>query len=133
MNHLRILGIPGFLLLAMAAVALAPLSASSHSAVPRKKCDCYEGGANCFFDGSRCPANNNKKCNCAKPDVQRGAGHECCCTHEESNAAASISPAAAEFCESRCPKKVGGETCGAQCRLKKGHAGKHLCLKLHDF
>ncbi len=123
-----ILGIP---LVAIAVLATS-LAIGFENAEAGKKCECFGGDASCFFDGSRCPVSGGK-CKCFKSPVSAdGAGAACCCA-EGREGAAHAANSAVEFCQSHCPIAVGGETCGAQCRLKKGHAGKHLCIKLHDF
>lgn len=100
--------------------------------VEGKKCECGGGDARCFFDGSRCPVSGGK-CKCFKsPGLQTSAGDSCCCGNGQDSECCS-SKVSADFCSSRCPEKVVGQTCGAQCRLKSGHCGQHLCIKLHDF
>jgi len=108
---------------------------SQSSLAQGKKCECSiidDGDARCFFDGSRCPVSGGK-CNCFKSPVRNLLKQEECCLENKRSQVSSISVAATEFCEARCPVKVGGETCGAQCRLKEGHSGNHLCIKLHNF
>ena len=98
---------------------------------PGKKCECFDGDARCFFDGTRCPKSNGK-CKCFQAPTSTDLG--CCRAVSGGHAGReSSSSEAAEFCTATCPTKVGNETCGAQCRLKSGHSGKHFCLKLHEF
>lgn len=111
-------GIVAALLLTLAGGAAASQYSffrTDSAAAPGKKCECFDGDARCFFDGSRCPV----------------SGGKCKCFQAPSVAVASAETA--DFCSATCPKVVGGEKCGAQCRLKSGHSGRHLCLKLHDF
>ena len=100
--------------------------------VEGKKCECFDGDATCFFDGSRCPVSGGT-CKCFKSPVPDSAAPGGCCCANRQSAGCCNSAAAVEFCSARCPEEVGGQTCGAQCRLESGHCGQHLCLKLHDF
>jgi hypothetical protein len=65
-----------------------------------------------------------------KADPSDALGHQNCRADTGDDVASSP---AVEFCDATCPVKVGGRTCGAQCRLTQGHSGRHLCLKMHDF
>lgn len=44
-----------------------------------------------------------------------------------------MSHAEKEFCNAPCTQRVGGEKCPGVCQSTKGHSGKHLCIKLHEF
>lgn len=95
---------------------------------PGKKCECGGGDARCFFDGSRCPVSGGK-CACFKaPSGATGSQQAVRSTDGRPTTTAAV-----DFCTATCPKSVGGEKCGAQCKLTKGHSGSHLCIKLHDF
>jgi hypothetical protein len=119
------------LLLGAALTAFAAMYVRGES-LEGQKCDCFGGDATCFFDGSRCPVSGGR-CRCFKSPGLHEAAHDagCCSNHQKSDCCSS--KVEVEFCSARCPEKVGGQTCGAQCRLEKGHCGQHLCIKLHDF
>jgi len=111
--------------LVLSAVTSYTLTAERSVQYDAAKCECYGGDASCFFDGTRCPK-HGEKCKCFKsPTI--------CCKQPRIEKSQQPSEAAVEFCQSRCPKKVGDEVCNAQCRYKKGHDGGHCCLKFHDF
>lgn len=48
-------------------------------------------------------------------------------------AGANVPEPSKEFCKAACTQSVGGEKCKGVCQLSKGHAGKHRCIKLHEF
>ena len=123
-------GVIILILLALAGGAVTSQHARSDVA-PGKKCECFDGAADCFFDGKRCPVSGGK-CKCFKAPSAAVVACGCGADHEGLHREHDV-VAAAAFCEARCPKTVGGEKCGAQCRLTKGHSGMHMCIKLHDF
>jgi hypothetical protein len=125
MKHSSVLGFYVSLALTIMVALLASIVAQAGA--PGKKCECGGGDARCFFDGSRCPVSGGK-CACFKaPGITKDKQT----LQLRSGRQATV--AATEFCTATCPKSVGGEKCGAQCKLTKGHSGGHLCIKLHDF
>lgn len=126
MKRSSVLGFYVSLILAVMVTSLASFVAFADA--PGKKCECGGGDARCFFDGSRCPVSGGK-CACFKAPSGVTSSQQVV----QPRSGGQTTVAAVEFCTATCPKSVGGEKCGAQCKLTKGHSGAHLCIKLHDF